>query len=96
MDYLVEENPPINTIQLYYNINLGNAQDFGDLLHARHGKSSNIIIKLEVYFWWNSEQENTIDYVTIATTGNAKILVILIVQWIIKQTGCSDGHGGLG
>jgi len=79
---------------------LGNAQDFGDLTQARervHSCSNSI---RGVWGGGRSESSpdtplNTIDYITITSTGNAADFGDL-TQTRYESGSCSDAHGGLG
>jgi hypothetical protein len=78
----------------------GNASDFGDLTLGRYGLGATASpIRGIFYSGWISNPStviyNTIDYVTIASTGNA-IDFGDATQAKREKGACSDSHGGLG
>ncbi len=90
----------INIIDYVTIASVGNATDFGDLTVARSqagGTSSTIrgIFGGGIGGSPSRAALNTIDYVTIATTGNATDYGDLTVARN-ALTACSNGHGGLG
>ena len=65
----------VNTIQFITIATLGNAQDFGDLTRTmQHGNAGSSPIN--VWMGGASPNDDTMDFVTIQTTGNASILAI--------------------
>ena len=79
----------------------GNAQDFGDLTAAVHESGALASSTRGINFGGESAPAsgalfNTIDYVTIATTGNATDFGDLLATVGDDPAGCSDVHGGLG
>ena len=91
----------INNIEFITIATLGNAQDFGDTTVSRTqmGETSNSV--RGVFIGGRTDTptpavaENTMDYVTIASTGNAQDFGDLIVSRQ-QSAGLSDSHGGLG
>jgi hypothetical protein len=78
---------------------IGDAIDFGDLTAAAHGSSvmSNSV-RAVIYLGGtngNAATTNTINYVTIATTGNAADFGDSTLNSYGLGEGCSDSHGGL-
>lgn len=66
----------VNTIDYFTIANTGNATDFGDLTLARWGAAGNHGLTRGLFAGGNQgpsgySKTNTIDYITIATTGNA-------------------------
>jgi hypothetical protein len=92
--------PATNTIDYITIATLGNAADFGDLTQARGGsaKMSNSVRGVFAKGRGGSSPYtyyNIIDYVTIASTGNAADFGdATSTEW--SASGCSDSHGGLG
>ena len=79
----------------------GNAQDFGNLTAAVHESGALASSTRGINFGGESAPNsgslfNTIDYVTIATTGNATDFGDLAAVVGDDPAGCSDVHGGLG
>ena len=79
----------------------GNAQDFGNLTAAVHESGALASSTRGINFGGESAPAsgalfNTIDYVTIATTGNASDFGDLAATVGDDPAGCSDVHGGLG
>ncbi len=79
----------------------GNAQDFGNLTAAVHESGALASSTRGINFGGESAPAsgalfNTIDYVTIATTGNATDFGDLLAVVGDDPAGCSDVHGGLG
>ena len=79
----------------------GNAQDFGDLRVALHESGALASSTRGVNFGGESAPNSgslfkTIEYVTIATTGNATDFGDLLAVVGDDPAGCSDVHGGLG
>jgi hypothetical protein len=94
------ENPITNTIQYVTIASTGNAQDFGDLSTARNGIcSGNSANQVRGISAGGVETEpaasTTIDYTTIASTGNAQDFGELSTRRAFGAA-CSDSHGGLG
>jgi len=94
--------PSLNTLDYVTIATFGNSQDFGDLTVNRsnpgNGSSSNKIRGLIV--GGNDSPagsvSNSIDYITIATTGNAKDFGDAGSQDELTQTGLlTDSHGGI-
>jgi len=78
----------------------GNAQDFGDLTQNRAAPGSTSNSTRSLFAGGNTASSpdvvvNTIDYVTIMTTGNAVDFGDRTVT-ASYVAGCSDAHGGLG
>ena len=92
--------PATNTIDYITIATLGNGTDFGDLTQARSGsaKMSNSVRGVFAKGRGGSSPYtyyNIIDYVTIASTGNAADFGdATSAEWSVS--GCSDSHGGLG
>ena len=92
--------PATNIIEFITIATLGNATDFGDLTVARSGsaKMSNSVRGVFAKGRGGSSPYtyyNTIDFVTIASTGNASDFGdATSAQW--STSGFSDAHGGLG
>ena len=92
--------PATNTIDYITIATLGNAADFGDLTQARSGsaKMSNSVRGVFAKGRGGSSPYtyyNIIDYVTIASTGNAADFGdATSAEWSVS--GCSDAHGGIG
>ena len=92
--------PATNTIDYITIATLGNAADFGDLTQARSGsaKMSNSVRGVFAKGRGGSSPYtyyNIIDYVTIASTGNAADFGdATSAEW--STSGCSDSHGGIG
>jgi len=92
--------PATNTIDYITIATLGNAADFGDLTQARGGSAKMSNSVRGVFAKGRSGTSpytyyNIIDYVTIATTGNAADFGdATSAEW--STSGCSDSHGGLG
>ena len=85
----------INTIQYVTITTLGNAQDFGDLTHARSELSA-VSNSIRGVFAGGSSEGNRIDYITIQTTGNAQDFGDLPTSGNSQEQGsCSDSHGGI-
>ena len=79
----------------------GNAQDFGDLTAAVHESGAFAGITRGFNFGGESAPAsgalfNTIDFVTIASTGNASDFGDLLAVVGDDPAGISDSHGGLG
>ena len=80
---------------------LGDGQDFGDLTLARRtiGGTSNSVRGVFAGGYdappGPSGRVNIIDYITIASTGDAQDFGDLIEK-VTENVGCSDSHGGLG
>jgi len=79
----------------------GNAQDFGNLTAAVHESGALASSTRGINFGGESAPAsgalfNTIDYVTIASTGNATDFGDLLATVGDDPAGCSDVHGGLG
>ena len=79
----------------------GNAQDFGDLTAAVHESGAFAGITRGFNFGGESAPAsgalfNTIDFVTIASTGNASDFGDLLAAVGDDPAGISDSHGGLG
>ena len=75
---------------------MGNAQYFGDLTAARAmPTASSNQIRGTFAGGRTPSFLNVIDYVTIATTGNAEDFGSLNDPWF-NGAGCSNSHGGLG
>ena len=79
----------------------GNAQDFGNLTAAVHESGALASSTRGINFGGESAPAsgalfNTIDYVTIASTGNATDFGDLLAVVGDDPAGCSDVHGGLG
>ena len=79
---------------------LGNGTDFGDLTQARHGSSTastqtRIIISAGFTDHPASSRTNTVEYITIASSGNSQDFGDYLTA--CAQAGAiSDSHGGLG
>ena len=79
----------------------GNGQDFGDLTQARRnitGNSNSIRATFSggtTASSGSANNVNTIDFVTIATTGNAVDFGDLSAAKRLSNMGGSDSHGGL-
>ena len=75
---------------------MGNAIDFGDLSQTRGYTSACASATRGSWFGGTTPSYvNTIDYVTIMSTGNAIDFGDLTIT--VQQGGaCSNGHGGLG
>ena len=92
----------INTIQFITISSTGNAIYFGDLTNRRSavnaGGSSNQIrgIFAGGFEEPSSGNVNTIDYITIATAGDAIDFGDLSAESWSQAASCSDSHGGLG
>ena len=94
---------PVDVIQYVTISTLGNATDFGDLTQARQavsGASSQTRGVVAGGYVYGSPAGtfniNTIDYITIATTGNAIDFGDLIVGAMAKSVGnCSDQTRGV-
>ena len=89
----------VNTIEFITISTLGNAQDFGDLTQARFGLSAcssptRGIFAGGYYVVPATTLANTIDYVTITSTGNAQDFGDLI-NGVRLGAACSNAHGGL-
>jgi hypothetical protein len=79
----------------------GNANEFGDLTTKRARIASVESITRGVFVGsvadgGSGTHDNTIDYITIASTGNAQDFGDLVNNNNIQVIGCSDSHGGLG
>ena len=80
----------------------GNGQDFGDLTQARRniaGNSNSIRATFAAGTTASSgtgNNVNTIDFITIATTGNASDFGDLANVARASNMGGSDSHGGIG
>jgi hypothetical protein len=90
----------INIIEFVTISTQGNAADFGDLTEARrpygNGGCSNAVRGVIANGTNNGPaNSNVIDYITIATLGDALDFGDLTAQRY-NLTGCSDAHGGLG
>lgn len=88
-----------NIIQYITISSTGNATDFGDLTFARYGLAGCSSSTRGVFGGgYNNNttgaRTNIIDYVTIATTGNATDFGDLLSA-TSSISACSDGHGGL-
>ena len=92
----------INTIQYITISTEGDATDFGDLLIARRNLSGNTNRIRGTFAGGHIESSgsgdnvNTIDYITITSTGNAQDFGDLTVVRRCANAGGSDTHGGLG
>ncbi len=91
-----------NTIDYVTIATTGNATDFGDLVTALFGQFvGNCSDKIRGVFAGgkvsNPTYTNSIDYVTIATTGNTQDFGDLILGTVPHAYGsvCSDSHGGI-
>jgi len=90
----------VNTIDYITLASLGDAIDFGDLTQTKHYYGSGTSSNIRGVFGGGEKYGpqtyvNDIDYITIATTGNAADFGD--VTQSRGQTGdCSDAHGGLG
>ena len=90
----------VNTIEYITITSLGNAQDFGDLSYARRnaGGTSNSIRGVFAGGYDAPPgplgRTNVIDYVILASTGNASDFGDLLEK-SLNNTGASDSHGGL-
>jgi hypothetical protein len=90
----------VNTIEYITITSLGNAQDFGDLSYARRnaGGTSNSIRGIFAGGYDAPPgplgRTNVIDYVILASTGNASDFGDLNEK-CLNGTGASDSHGGL-
>ena len=90
----------INTIDYITISTLGNAADFGDLSYARRsiGGTSNSVRGVFAGGYdappGSLGRTNIIDYVTIASTGNAQEFGDLNYR-TLENCGASDSHGGL-
>ena len=90
----------VNTIEFITIATTGNSQDFGDTTVSRTqmGETSNSV--RGVFIGGRTDTptpafaENTMDYVTIASTGNALDFGDLVVSRQ-QSAGLSDSHGGL-
>ena len=90
----------INTIDYIMISTAGNAVEFGDLTEPRGDFSGTISSTIRGcfaggYFPSPQVRHNTIDYVTIATAGNAADFGDLTASEY-QKAGASDSHGGLG
>ena len=91
----------INTIQYITISTEGNATDFGDLTAARRNISGNTnrirgtIAGGTTASSGSGNNVNTIDFITIASTGNAQDFGDLTVVRRSADSGGSDTHGGL-
>ena len=79
----------------------GNAQDFGDLTAAVHESGALASSTRGIHFGGETAPAsgalvNTIEFVTIASTGNATDFGDLAAVVGDDPAGCSDVHGGLG
>ena len=79
----------------------GNAQDFGDLTAAVHEGGALASSTRGIHFGGETAPAsgalvNTIEFVTIATTGNATDFGDIAAAVGDDPAGCSDVHGGLG
>ncbi len=92
----------LNTIEYVTMATEGNATDFGDLTVARRNMTGT---SNSTRGTWSGghiaasgqgDNLNTIDYITIATTGNAVDFGDLTVVRRCSNCGGSDAHGGLG
>lgn len=90
----------VNTIEYITITSLGNAQDFGDLSYIRRnaGGTSNSIRGVFAGGYDAPPgplgRTNVIDYVILASTGNASDFGDLLEK-SLNNTGASDSHGGL-
>ena len=90
----------VNTIEYITITSLGTAQDFGDLSYARRnaGGTSNSIRGVFAGGYDAPPgplgRTNVIDYVILASTGNASDFGDLLEK-SLNNTGASDSHGGL-
>ena len=76
---------------------MGNAVDFGDLTTARAEVGACSSSTRGVFAGsWSPSKTNTMDYVSIQTTGNAKDFGDLVNIGVMQEMGTSNGHGGLG
>ena len=79
---------------------MGDAQDFGDLTDASgwiaSGASSTRGVMAGKYASGSPGNLNTIDYVTIASAGNATDFGDVTGPALIGAGGLTDVHGGLG
>ncbi len=89
----------VNTIDYITIASTGNAVDFGDLIQPR-GELASCSSNIRGVFGGgytttpSATRVNTIDYVIIASTGNAQDFGDLL-EINYGLTGCSDSHGGL-
>ena len=93
-------NPITNTIQYLTIATSGNTEDFGDLTLAKNGiASGNSANQVRGVFAGGSNSPtggfNVIDYITIATKGNAQDFGDLSILRAYSGA-LSDSHGGLG
>ena len=92
----------VNNINFITIASEGNGQDFGDLTQARRniaGNSNSIRATFAAGTTASSgtgNNVNTIDFITIATTGNASDFGDLANQARASNMGGSDSHGGIG
>ena len=92
----------VNNIDFITITSEGNGQDFGDLTQARRniaGNSNSIRATFASGTTASSgtgNNVNTIDYITIATTGNAADFGDLSAVKRSSNMGGSDSHGGIG
>jgi hypothetical protein len=90
----------VNTIEYITITSLGNAQDFGDLSYIRRnaGGTSNSIRGVFAGGYDAPPgpfgRTNVIDYVILASTGNASDFGDLLEK-SLNNTGASDSHGGI-
>ena len=90
---------PTNVIQYVVIASLGNASDFGDLTSTALGGSAvsnsvRAVTSLGVTSFSGGTLLNTMEYVTIASTGNSSDFGDLIVA-VSQGAACSNSNGGL-
>ena len=91
----------VNTISYITMASEGNALDFGDMTYRRQ-RCAGASTQTRAVFYGGAMGNpttavyNVIDYVTIATTGNALDFGDTADQTDYTKAGCSDSHGGLG
>ena len=90
-----------STMELITIASTGNASDFGDLTTVRSRIASMETITRGVFAGSVADGSsntftNVIDYINIASTGNAQDFGDIANGGIYQVVGCSDSHGGLG
>ena len=91
-----------NTVEEIIFNTTGNASDFGDLTSGRRNSASCNSTVRGVFSAGcttasgSSGNVNTIDYITIASTGNATDFGDTVAAKRLWNSGNSDVHGGLG
>ena len=86
-----------NTIDYITIATLGNAIDFGDLTQARHEVGAVSSPTRGCFAGsWQPTQTNLIDYVQISSLGDAIDFGDSLKEGLLQESGCSNGHGGLG